>query len=75
VPLLTASPPSRTSLSLYGHIDGSTHASHVMLIFVDGSPSFTVNPTYTSWKQQEQQLASLLIASLTEETLLKFSIM
>jgi len=55
--------------ALYGHIDGSTPAPPAMLTFADGSPSSTVNPAFTSWKQQDQRLVNLFLASLTEETL------
>ncbi|KAL2326304.1 hypothetical protein Fmac_025362 [Flemingia macrophylla] len=40
-----------------------------MLTSVDGSLSSTVSPAFTSWKQQDQRLVSLLLASLTEEIL------
>ena len=55
--------------ALYGHIDGSTPAPPAMLTSVDGSLSSTVNPAFTFGKQQDQRLVSLLLASLTEETL------
>ncbi|KAG5001246.1 hypothetical protein JHK87_022318 [Glycine soja] len=57
--------------ALYGYIDGFTPALPAMLTSADGSPSSIVNPAFTSWKQQDQQLFSLLLASLKEETLVE----
>ncbi|XP_014523944.1 uncharacterized protein LOC106780198 [Vigna radiata var. radiata] len=54
--------------ALYGHIDGSIITPPGKLPTVDGSLTVP-NPSFITWKQQDQRLVSLLQASLTEETL------
>ncbi|XP_014490613.1 uncharacterized protein LOC106753324 [Vigna radiata var. radiata] len=54
--------------ALYGHIDGLIITPPAKLPTADGS-LMAPNPTFITWKQQDQRLVSLLQASLTEETL------
>nr|XP_016476098.1 PREDICTED: uncharacterized protein LOC107797702 [Nicotiana tabacum] len=59
--------------NLHGFIDGSHPCppSHVSVANAtgDGSQTTTINPDYAVWIQQDQLILSLLISSLSEETL------
>lgn len=59
--------------NLHGFVDGShpCPASHVSVANTTGEESLTltINPNYALWIQQDQLILSLLIFSLSEETL------
>lgn len=62
--------PSLRGQNLHGFIDGSNPCPPTSLtITIEGLDKVTPNPEYMTWIQQDQVIMSLLISSLSEETM------